>query len=202
MELKRFALFIRIIFLGAISLFMVRALLGARQAKESFISSTPIQSSKISRIDTAPTIPTGASIIVLNGQKYIITKTGDMVGFLKVSRYDHSKEEMYSIVFKGEIKVTAKYVVHDNTGEGMDSLFNNLICLSDLNQESLAQIPMLEIDERDVWFCFSNIEAARNLFKGYPKNGTATVTIDNYTISYAPMETFNSAVLKKMVSVK
>jgi len=57
-------------------------------------------------------------------------------------------------------------------------------------------------DTRAVWFCFDNSETIKDRFAPVGSEGTATVTIDNYTIQSYPIETYNTATLISVDSLQ
>ncbi|HEY9818543.1 MAG TPA: hypothetical protein V6D20_22455 [Candidatus Obscuribacterales bacterium] len=59
--------------------------------------------------------------------------------------------------------------------------------------ETRSSLPRFDFDERRLWFCFSNPEAAIAAFPGATDEIDATIAIANYRIDYAPSDVVNTA---------
>lgn len=68
------------------------------------------------------------------------------------------------------------------------------ICMTNLDNESLAKMPKMITDTRAIWFCFTDLEKAKTMLDVTRKETQpATVSIDNYKIVYYPSEVVNTA---------
>lgn len=103
--------------------------------------------------------------------------------------------------FSGSVTVKVKYTY---TAPGEPSMFGEFIQFEVEDKDSLLKIPVLKNDTRMVWFAPTpNTEIARLkplLGLGTTgSTGSATLTINNYRIVYAPTEVFNTASIINVV---
>lgn len=59
--------------------------------------------------------------------------------------------------------------------------------------EARSSLPRFDFDERRLWFCFTNPEAAIAAFPDATEEMDATIAIANYRIDYAPTDVANTA---------
>ena len=93
------------------------------------------------------------------------------------------------IYFSGEAEITGSY---DYYGEDQ-AFFGGLVCMRELNEQSLAKLPKNIGDARNIWFCFSNQDLAKTELGPIGSSGLATVTIDNYVVDNRESEVWNVA---------
>lgn len=152
--------------------------------------------------DNAPIEPKDINNVILptptktidNTIKFDVAKSkvGDRIGNMTITNIsDVQVDEPPSakVNFKGKVVVTGKVRYTNPDGYGGES-----VCMDNLQSDSLAKIPKMTFDTRDIWFCFNNLDAVKkSLVKSNKENNIATVTIDNYSIVYYPREVFNTA---------
>ncbi|MDP3985220.1 MAG: hypothetical protein Q8P82_00500 [bacterium] len=69
--------------------------------------------------------------------------------------------------------------------------------------EEMVKLPVLSgVSDQNDYFCFNNIDKAKEVFGPTEESGTATVVIDNYALMYAPAEVSNMARLVSVVEKK
>lgn len=113
-----------------------------------------------------------------------------------------SKRDADWLYFNGSATVTGTYTEEPNSVVGDQVCFN-------VDKSSAALIPTHPQIE-DPWFCFSNQEEAKNLFKIDEKQvfvgnaetltGTATVTISGFQQTQIEGESWDAAKLDKVVT--
>lgn len=123
--------------------------------------------------------------------------TGDKVAGLEiveinVGQLEGAPENDYTanVKFKGELKVSGDYVYHDDSHE----YHPNSICFTP-DSQSEKLFPKIDIDERNIWFCFENHDFAAESFGPAGSKGTAEISIENYIINFIPTEITNLATL-------
>lgn len=129
--------------------------------------------------------------------KFEDVKVGDKIAEMTIkSIKPYSKnfpltEWNASIEFSGETTITGTYHYYSNK----EPFVSDLVCFDNLDIESQNKIPRMQIDTRNIWFCFNNQELARNEFEPKDSSGKSTIVIDEYTINSAETETINTAKL-------
>lgn len=126
-------------------------------------------------------------------------KVGDEVAGMKIAQLDLAEKSLLpwgsKVTFKGQTEVTGEYTYYDDD----EPFLGGNVCLRNLTEESLDQLPKVIGDSRDVWFCFSNFEEAQAEFGPAGSTGTATVMIDDYYIPMIEGEAWKVATLVKVV---
>lgn len=102
-----------------------------------------------------------------------------------------------SVAFSGQVTLTGSFEYFPPD----DEFFPEVVCFFP-DETSAGRLPVMAGDGRNVWFCFDNVDEARRVFGGEPGTGTATVTIDAYTIHRYPSEVVNTAVLLEAVDIR
>jgi hypothetical protein len=131
--------------------------------------------------------------ITENTIKLSSVKPGDQLGALTVTKVSAANptHEYFDwnarIQFAGEVTLTGTY-------EDVDTeMFGGMICMTSLDAESQAKMPMLPGDKRRYLFCFPDLDHARSLLGSQPGDaGTVTLTIKDYT--YLRIETEQTSV--------
>lgn len=126
-------------------------------------------------------------------------KIGDKLGNMTVTKLNGIKSETPTINsalvnFKGRTEVTGKIQYHEPGG-----FMAEAVCLGNLNKESLAKMPKMESDTREIWFCFNDLEGAKKK-RLHTTTELVTVLIDNYSIVYYPSEVYNTADLISVIT--
>src|SRR5690606_10463344 len=101
-----------------------------------------------------------------------------------------------TVRFSGQVTLTGRFEHFPPE----DEFFPQVVCFFP-DEDSARRLPVVETDQRTVWFCFDNVEEARQVFGG-PGTGTATVTIDSYTINSYPSEVVNTAILLEAIDIR
>lgn len=117
-------------------------------------------------------------------------KIGDKIGNMTITKLSGGKSDTptanYATVsFSGKETVSGKITYYPTGG-----FMGEAICMDRLSADSLSKIPKMINDTRDVWFCFNNLDEAREDLNNLTQ---ATVIINNYTIKYYPTEVYNTA---------
>lgn len=102
-----------------------------------------------------------------------------------------------TVGFSGQVTLTGSFEYFPPD----DEFFPEVVCFFP-DETSAGRLPVMAGDGRNVWFCFDNVDEARRVFGGQPGTGTATVTIDAYTIHRYPSEVVNTAVLLEAVDIR
>jgi len=130
-------------------------------------------------------------------------RVGDTVGGMRVVRMEgvHLDEDRNNpdgiIGFSGEVTLSGTYVHHPPE----DEFLGGMVCFDQLDEASLARLPRARGDDRYLWFCFRNVQWAREALA--PAGvGEATVVIDEYTIDLSDTETWNAARLVRVEAVR
>ncbi len=126
-------------------------------------------------------------------------KVGDRVAGMTIIEVGHYREDRpdvspnEKVAFTGKATVTGRVTSHFGEFGGQ-----NEVCLQDLDSTSQSAIPKLDDDAREMWFCFTNTDAA---LLAFPKgaDATATVVIDDYVINAYPSEVRNTATYVRQV---
>jgi hypothetical protein len=145
----------------------------------------------LNRVDT-----TDIGTVVLSDNTFDINtvKTGDKVGALTVSKVNKISEGERgapgNVQFKGTITVTGTYEI---TNDSTPNIGDN-VCLKNLDAASLNKLPIEKNDQRNVWFCFTNKEKAKNLL-GPATSGTVTVNVSDYYVELMEAAVWNTALL-------
>lgn len=114
---------------------------------------------------------------------------GDKVGDMTIISID----DRY-VKFTGQVTVSGQVNVYGEDDGGAGILSNN-VCMN-VDQADWSKFPRLKGDDRSIWFCFSNLDKAKQNLKTSEK---VTVTIDDYVIDSLEGEVWNQA---KFISVK
>ncbi|MDD5438303.1 MAG: hypothetical protein PHC70_04110 [Patescibacteria group bacterium] len=141
-----------------------------------------------------PTINKIASTLVID--KNLISnlfdkstaKAGDKIGEMTIKSIDDRYTK-----FTGQITVSGQVNVYGEDDGGANILSDN-VCMN-VDQADWAKFPRIKGDERNIWFCFSNLDPAKKAFK---QSGQATVVIDDYVIDSLESEVWNQAKLVKV----
>jgi len=139
-----------------------------------------------------------SNVVILGDKEYLVSKVGDKVANLEVVDIGRPKGGVY-MRFDGSIQVRGRYYINGDDGEGMDALFNGLICISNIDEASSKQLPKYKDDDREMSFCFENVDRAKELFVGMQQSGSVTVQISSFSNVMMATEAFNTAVLEKIV---
>ena len=122
-------------------------------------------------------------------------KADDQVAGFRITKVEvhNASDEDYDayVSFEGEVTVSGTFK-HNLDDEFLDHEISFRV-----DDESVALLPMLAHDKRDVWFMFMNHDEAESSLGAPGKEGKATVTIKNYNIYYAHTEIWNTADLVK-----
>ena len=128
-------------------------------------------------------------------------KVGDTIAGMTIKSinplFDQDKlsPQNYVVEFTGKTTVTGKYSSSDS------ELLAAKVCMTNLNQESQNRLPKVKDTDREIWFCFiDNNNFALTKLGPVNSSGTATVTIDNYTLRYGPTFIFDKAKLVDVVT--
>lgn len=139
-----------------------------------------------------------------NKFKFDKIKTGDIVVGMVIKFIKPFSKELLTptendvtIGFSGKITVSGEYHYY---GDDPSGFLSNTVCFDNLDEQSQTKIPKMIGDDRNIWFCFSNQELARNLFNPQGASGMATIVIDDYVINILPAEVTNTAKLIKIIS--
>lgn len=92
--------------------------------------------------------------------------------------------------FAGQVTLSGIYGYGFNEVAGTD-----IACFQPTEVERTKLPVLVGQPDQNSHFCFSNIDKAKELFGTKPGQSTATVTIDQYELFYAPAEVGNQAVL-------
>lgn len=102
-----------------------------------------------------------------------------------------------TIAFSGEVTLSGTYIHYSPEEE----FLGDQVCFDQLDEASLARLPRARGDERYLWFCFTNREEARQALA--PAGvGETTVVIDGYTVDLQHTETWNTARLVRVETVR
>lgn len=122
-------------------------------------------------------------------------KVGDQVAGLRVTKVEvhNAADDDYDayVDFEGEVTVSGTFK-HNLNDEFLDNEISFYV-----DEKSVASLPMLAHDQRNVWFMFMNHDEAEKALGPAGTEGKATVTIKNYSINYAHTEIWNTADLVK-----
>jgi hypothetical protein len=121
-------------------------------------------------------------------------KPGDRIAGMEVTLADVTRvdiEYLGTVRFRGSALVKGAYHYRRS-----DETHGEILAFY-VDEDSLDRIPVMSHDNRDPWFAFTNLEAARTMF-GIPDgadeaSGKAAVVIDDYAIHYDYKEVFNTA---------
>lgn len=130
-------------------------------------------------------------------------KLGDRVGSMTVVKTDTAlksppgrkqlpkSEKNLSVAFKGKATINGSWDRREFGGD--------IVCMTNLDNASEAQLPRLKNDTRAQWFCFSNDKLAKSIFGPLGANGIATVIIDSYNYVFADADVWNEARLVRAI---
>lgn len=171
--------------------------LGSKNASNNKIASVekpplPTVSMEISK--TPDATPEPDVTIKFN---HLTAKAGDKIGNMIISKITAHGGSGLPTEKSAEILFTGKTSLTGNVSySGPDGIvMSNVMCVHDLDSESLTKIPKMSSDPRSVWFCFDNFDEAKELIGTPDKPIRKTFTIDNYKIEYLPAEVWNKATL-------
>ncbi len=113
---------------------------------------------------------------------------GDTVGGMTVTEIKNHLNEMYEtednplsewnsvISFDGEVELTGEYIYYDAD----QAFFGDLVCITSLDEESEAKLPLPEGFSRTIYMCFENYEDAKTALgiTGEETTGEITFIID------------------------
>ena len=153
---------------------------------------------KESALKALRVVPTGIVVEAQDNNLFDARKmnVGDRVCGMRITEIELGGETSSNytgtVAFTGEIIVSGTYK-HNNEDEflGHEISF-------EVDKEYSSILPKFTHDERTVWFVFDNYSEAEKLFGPPGSEGKAIVVIDDYTLRYAPTETWNSARLIKV----
>ena len=131
-------------------------------------------------------------------------KIGDKIVGMTVRSilpYDESAKSLplasnVKIQFKGQVTITGIYYYECPGFEGKCSEDKERLCFKDLDEVSQKKMPILKNGRNPIWFCFANVNEAKNLLT--PNTGNKSVLIDNYTLNVYPSEVIDTADLIKV----
>jgi hypothetical protein len=154
-------------------------------------------SRSLSRFSASASSPSPADLALTPQFDPLSLKPGDQIGNLAILSISAATGNSisaadYSVIFSGRITVTGKY------GSSLEGAFPDTVCFDSLDNDSLSLIPRFPSDIRTIRFCFDNQKLAQQLLGPIGKSGQAAITIDNYTINFAPTEIYNTATLIKV----
>jgi hypothetical protein len=116
-------------------------------------------------------------------------REGDTVAGLRVAAHDVRRASdgapVGTVRFQGLVAVRGRTMAHPDP-DVADPCF-----LAD--SASSARLPRWAGDARRSWFCFANAADARALLGAPGESRVATITVDDFTIHYAPSDVVNSA---------
>ena len=110
-------------------------------------------------------------------------KVGDKIVGMTVTSIEPSR-----ITFKGQ--VTLHGVVTNYSSD--EPIMQGNTCFS-VDDSDVSKVPKIVDDDRPIWFCFTNVDAASKVLK----DGPATITIDDYLIDSLESEVWNTATFIK-----
>jgi len=126
-------------------------------------------------------------------------KVGDIVTGMTVTSvvpYDAEhgaiSEDNYKIQFSGQATITGNYQIYAPNDGGM-GITSDDVCVIEVNEQTVANLPKEKSDNRGVWFCFTNPADAKSALGSEPGTKTATMVVDEYKINYYPSEVYNTA---------
>jgi hypothetical protein len=131
--------------------------------------------------------------LLLGDTLYEDIKQGDILNNLEIVSIKARSKDNVTITFKGQATVTGEYIYTGRPSRDRP-------CFHNLTEDSQKQIPRLDYDERDVWFCFIDSELVSSTFDPKDGVGITTVVIDDYKIDYYPAEVVNTASLVSVIS--
>ncbi|MBD1850536.1 hypothetical protein [Leptolyngbya sp. FACHB-711] len=124
-------------------------------------------------------------------------QVGDRIQGLEVRQVDVQKafdgSMVGTVAFQGEVLLTGTYRPHPQSPDVQSVCFDG-------DAASATQLPRFLNDDRKVWFCFENQEAAIQQLGTIGTTGKATIVIDQYTTIRQFTDAVDSAVLVWVVS--
>lgn len=102
------------------------------------------------------------------------------------------------VEFSGQTQISGTYQYYGN--DEQSEMLTDIVCFDGLDNSSKSQLPQIQGDRREPWFCFSNQDLAKELFIPKGAVGKATIIIDQYEINSYPSEVFNTATLIKVIT--
>lgn len=126
-------------------------------------------------------------------------KVGDKIAGMTVKSiapYDEevktlSLESNAKVRFTGQTTIMGTYYYECPGFEGKCSNSEQRLCFKDLDNISQKKMPTLKDGRNPIWFCFSNVNEAKNLL--VPNTGKKTIVIDNYVLNVYPSEVIDTA---------
>jgi hypothetical protein len=124
-------------------------------------------------------------------------KVGDTLAGLKVSRVDITKaaEDMGyvgNVRFEGEMTVSGERMTHPDYPEVKE------VCMT-IDSASAHRLPRFPDDQRRMWLCFEDREAAARQLGEAGTRGTLTVVIDRYQTVRHFSDAYDTASLVRVV---
>jgi len=126
-----------------------------------------------------------------------LVKVGDIISGLKISYFkkiESEDEKIYEIHFKGKKILSGKYEYNDKN----DQFWPDSYAFYP-DENSIKLLPVMNFDQRMVWFIFSNPRKDEILKKLKGKTGKVTLEIQDFQIFYYPSELANKAFLIQMI---
>jgi hypothetical protein len=132
------------------------------------------------------------------------TQVGDTVLGLRVVARDANRAFEDSVwvgsfVFSGELELRGVYQGHFDYPEV------NVPCFHVTDSASVLRVPRFAADSHSTrmktWFCFTNQERAQELLGSPAEARAATIVVDRYTAQRHFSDTWDSAVLVRVVTV-
>jgi hypothetical protein len=127
-------------------------------------------------------------------------KIGDTIAGMKVTRVDVNKiaddDTVGIIEFSGKVTISGTYQHY------YDEAYLGDVYVFFVDKDSSPKLPQMLNDTRDQWFVFENQDDARSAFGSDYSKGKATITIDQFYIHLDYKETYNKAILDKVILKK
>jgi hypothetical protein len=155
----------------------------------------PAETTRAAPGSTAPAATTGAQSL---GFDPATVKVGDTLGGLRVARVDVARgaDDMGyvgDVRFDGAATISGERMTHPDYPEVKE------ICMS-VDSASARRLPRFPADTRRVWLCFENRDEAARQLGPAGTRGAMTVVIDGYQTVRHFSDTYDTAILRRVVA--
>ncbi len=147
-------------------------------------------------------------VMISNIIDFETVAVGDVIGAMTVTEVINPLNEMYGnenplvewnskISFEGDVELTGEHTYYDAD----QAFFGDWVCITSLDEESEAKLPLPEEFGRAFYMCFENREEAKEMLgiTGEETTGEITFVIDYYQYVGIESEVWNLANLVEIL---